>query len=1094
MHALPSFRRTLVGVLAASCAALLAFVAAPVVAQPTSTNPLDPPANGMRRADPSWQVLTGGTIHVAPGRIIDDGFVEIRDGEIIAVGPMSQLERRRNSPLANARVMDVTGHQVYAGFIDAWAPVSAPDLEDAAPGTHWNEHVRPSRMASAGAGLSNAERKTLRAAGFTSAQIAPKDGIFRGLSAVVPLADTPSDRSLARPRPYRDQVASVIAFDRSSDTYPNSHMGVVALIRQTLLDADWLADQRRRRVSGIADSSLDVLVDRRRPVAFDIGTRELVALHAGKVAREFDREGIVVGNGMEFKWLDAVAADGLAIITPLNHPKAPDVSSVGHADSVELETMMTWEQAPTNPRRLDEAGLTVALTASKGDKDNKPAGFHKRLARSMKEGLSHDRALAMLTTNPARILAVDDRLGTIEVGKRANLTVTEHRLGHDTLAIRSVWIEGQRFEVDPPKPHGLAGRYRITNSTDPDDPAILEVNADAMSITLTPEPAQANQADAPEPQKGKLTSIEDRSFTFTLTDNDLEIIASAVVQDGRITGIARVTNDLSITFTGNRIDDDQQDDQPGDKPDDKLEKPYEPAPDLVGAPFGPYAIEPPAQEDLYIHSATIWTSGPDGIISNGAMLIRDGMIAAIVDMDRGSISLDVGGARVVDASGLHITPGIIDAHSHTGLFELGVNESGQAVTSEVRIADAVDPSHINWYRQIASGVTTVMSLHGSANPIGGQSLTQKVRWGSRHPDDMHLQGAMPGIKFALGENVKQSNWGDRFTSRYPQSRMGVETIMRDRFAAAIEYARNRRAGNARPDLELDAIAEILAGERLIHCHSYRQDEILMLCQLAEEFGFTIGTFQHGLEVYKVAEHVKKHAIGASIFSDWWAFKFEVFDAIPFAGPLQHEVGVNTSYNSDSDELVRRMNTEAAKAVRYSRGSIDPATALKFVTLNPAIQLGIADRVGSLEVGKDADFAIWNGPPLSSLSRCVATYIDGREYFSDARDAQLRERVSRERDRLITKILTQGRPAKSAGDAKESEDAPADPVGVDPGAMLARDMRSGRESLRQRLMREQLQVRVREDMLEALNTGRMPEHDNCAVCGCSDLHLLHSFMQ
>lgn len=1090
MHALLSLRRALAGALAAGAAGLLAIVAAPVVAQPTSTNPLDPPANGMRRADPSWQVLTGGTVHVAPGRVIEDGFVEIRDGEILAVGPMAQLERRRGNPLANARVVDVAGHQVYAGFIDAWAPVSAPDLDEDAPGTHWNEHVRPSRMASAGAGLSNSERKTLRGAGFTSAQIAPNEGIFRGLTAVVPLSDTPGDRSAARPRPYRDQAASVIAFDRASNGYPDSHMGVVALIRQTLLDADWLADQRRRRVAGIADSSLDVLVDRRRPVAFDIGTRELVALHAGKLAREFDREGIVVGNGMEFKWLDAVAADGLAIITPLNHPKAPDVSSVGHADSVELETMMTWEQAPTNPRRLDAAGLTVALTASKGDKDNKPAGFHKRLARSMKEGLSHDRALAMLTVNPARILAVDDRLGTIEVGKRANLTITQGALGDEDIAIRSVFIDGQNIEVDPAKPHGLAGRYRIIKSTDPDEPAILAIDADKKSVTITPEPA-AGETDAPEPSKGKLTSIDERAFTFTLTDNDIEIIASAVVQDGRLTGVARVTNDLSITFSGTRLDDEPKDDEPKDEGDDAKPDDFQPAPDLVGYPFGPYAIEPPAQEDLYIHSATIWTSGPDGIIANGAMLVRDGVIAAIIDMDRGSVALDIGNARVIDASGLHITPGIIDAHSHTGLFQLGVNEAGQAVTSEVRIADAVDPSHINWYRQIASGVTTVLSLHGSANPIGGQSLTQKVRWGSRHPDDMHFQGAMPGIKFALGENVKQSNWGDRFTTRYPQSRMGVETIMRDRFTAAIEYARNRRAGNARPDLELDAIAEILAGERLIHCHSYRQDEILMLCKLAEEFGFTIGTFQHGLEVYKVAEHVKKHAIGASIFSDWWAFKFEVFDAIPFAGPLQHEVGVNTSYNSDSDELVRRMNTEAAKAVRYSRGSIDPATALKFVTLNPAIQLGIADRVGSLEVGKDADFAVWNGPPLSSLSRCIATYIDGREYFSEAADARLRERVSSERDRLINKILTQGRPAKSAEDDAQKEAAPADPVGVDPGFA---DMRSGRESLRQRLMREQLQVRVREQMLEALNTGRMPEHDNCAVCGCSDLHLLHTLMQ
>ncbi|MEM7519160.1 MAG: amidohydrolase family protein, partial [Planctomycetota bacterium] len=300
----------------------------------------------------------------------------------------------------------------------------------------------------------------------------------------------------------------------------------------------------------------------------------------------------------------------------------------------------------------------------------------------------------------------------------------------------------------------------------------------------------------------------------------------------------------------------------------------------------------------------------------------------------------------------------------------------------------------------------------------------KFRWGSQNPTDMFLEGKKSGIKFALGENVKQSR-GQWPTSRYPRSRMGVEAIIRDRFIAAQEYAADP---NARRDLELEALAEILAGERLVHCHSYRQDEILMLCRVAEDFGFKIGSFQHGLEVYKVAEAVKEHALGASIFSDWWVFKIEVGDAIPFAGPLQTEAGVLTSFNSDSDNLARRMNIEAAKAVKYSRKDangdpiITPAEALKFVTINPAIQLGIDNRVGSLEQGKDADFVVWSGDPLSTLSVPEHVFIDGREYFSLEQDRAHRERNTAERKRIIQKILANPKKKEAEKDDGEEGDA------------------------------------------------------------------------
>jgi imidazolonepropionase-like amidohydrolase len=506
---------------------------------------------------------------------------------------------------------------------------------------------------------------------------------------------------------------------------------------------------------------------------------------------------------------------------------------------------------------------------------------------------------------------------------------------------------------------------------------------------------------------------------------------------------------------------------------------------MPDAPFGPFAYESePEQRNYILHSATVWTQSDDGILDNGWVLIRDGKVAQIGTGGYPRIA-----AETIDASGMHITPGLIDAHSHTGLFRFGVNESGQAVTSEVRISDSIDPAHPGYYRELAGGLTSSLLLHGSANPIGGQSKTIKLRWDSDKPSDMFFEGSKPGIKFALGENVKQANWGDNNTTRYPQTRLGVETLMRDRFVRAREYdnrwnlftkllsehgtawhspfenvssaiKKNNRAklaslmiddvqrewldkhfqeeglGSFRSmsvDYELEALAEILRGERLIHCHSYRQDEILMLCRLAEEFGFKIGTFQHGLETYKVAEVVKEHAIGASIFSDWWAYKYEVVDAIPFAGPINHEVGLLTSFNSDSDDVARRMHVEAGKALKYAKLSgieMTEQQALDFVTMNPAKQLMIDDRVGSLEQGKDADIVVWTGHPLSSLSRPEMTFVDGRLLFSRDLDASMRARDAAERQRLIQLIIRDGKPLEEEKAADDAHDHDHDDL-VDP---------------------------------------------------------------
>ena len=430
-------------------------------------------------------------------------------------------------------------------------------------------------------------------------------------------------------------------------------------------------------------------------------------------------------------------------------------------------------------------------------------------------------------------------------------------------------------------------------------------------------------------------------------------------------------------------------------------------------PLGAYGLtEIPPQEDVVFTGATIWTSAEAGIIEDGALHIRNGVIVYVGP--RANLP-NTGSARVVDVTGKQITPGIIDAHSHTAISG-GGNEGAQAVTSEVRIQDVVNPDDINIYRQLAGGVTAMNQLHGSANPIGGQNHVSKMRWGAKQPGDMTLQGAPPGIKFALGENPRREN-------RYPSTRMGVAAIIRDRFIAAVEYmqewelhdalseAEKARTMPPHKDLELDAIVEIIRGERLIHSHSYRQDEIFMLCELAAEFGFKLGTLQHVLEGFKVAEAIKEYARGASTFSDWWGYKMEVYDAIGENGAIMYEVGVPVSFNSDSSELARRLNTEAGKAVKY--GDVPPADALKFVTWNPAYQLAVEDKVGSLEPGKDADVAIWSGDPLSYYSICEATYVDGRAYFTLERDRELRAQAQAERQRLIQKVLARPSPTPDA---------------------------------------------------------------------------------
>ncbi len=413
--------------------------------------------------------------------------------------------------------------------------------------------------------------------------------------------------------------------------------------------------------------------------------------------------------------------------------------------------------------------------------------------------------------------------------------------------------------------------------------------------------------------------------------------------------------------------------------------------------------EMPKQKTVLFKNATVWTNEKEGILPNTDVLIANGKIQTI------GKNLSDPAAEVIDATGKNLTSGIIDEHSHI-CASGNLNEGTQSSSAEVRVTDVIDAEDINLYRQLAGGVTSSHILHGSANAIGGQTQLIKERWGAS-PEKLKFAGWPGFIKFALGENVKQSNWGDKQTSRFPQTRMGVEQVYTDYFTRAKEYIPSpyplpSKGGIAaipvRRDLELEALKEILDSKRFITCHSYVQSEINMLMHVADTFGFKVNTFTHILEGYKVADKMKAHGVrGASSFADWWAYKYEVYEAIPYNGAIMHDVGLTVAFNSDDAEMARRLNQEAAKAVMY--GGVSEEEAWKFVTLNPAKMLRVDDKVGSIKPGKDADLVLWNDNPLSNYAKPLQTYVDGIKYFDVESDKQMRAEILKERARLIQKM-------------------------------------------------------------------------------------------
>lgn len=971
-------------------------------------------ADGPRLVGPT--AITDVTLVSAPGESLTGATILIDRGRIVALGTDVAIppgaERIRGSGLT-----------AYAGFVDGFArrglatpaPAEADErrTEDEFPSVSdgpQSETVAANRNGIY-ARLRVEERLDVtpdafarpRQAGFTAAVLAGPQAILGGTASLVQLGRQPLRRSvlrggLAHTASFEPPGRRAIA-DRGR--YPSTTFGAIAQFRQVMHDALWYREMGAY-VSRHPDArgelpfdpdleALQTVLDGRTRILWEANTADEIH-RVLDLAAEWNFPPVIVGGREAYKLTERLRACGVPVALSLKVPPKPrdyklEARKLRKAADDDSLYGRNWEQRPFQPKsayeietRLRDEALSCAARLEAAGVEwcfstcelSDPTTALDGVREMVEHGLPPDAALRGLTLAAARMWGLDGELGQVRVGCRANLTLLTKPLTEKDAAVRYVFVDGEPFEIKPSqRGGGREERSEADGAPPTDDDAQASACADGYSCRTADRFASGAEHDAccaagglepvppvdPEPQDRRRGRRERADREPPAGD------PSADTQPA--------TNGTSSA---------EAEPPPGPLDDILLHEPRWPTEsDLERDPGLKLG-----GDVLLTNACVIPVSGPD--LPRASILVRDGKIAAIApDLTPPP------GVTVIDLAGRYVMPGIIDPHSHIALDS--VNEGSLSVTPEVRCDDVVRHDDVSIYRALAGGTTTIHAMHGSANTIGGQNVILKLKYG-RPASDMVVRDRRRTVKFALGENVKRGGMPPRGEDarevrRFPGSRMGVEATLRRAFTAAREYAQRRAAADAarkagqdpkplRRDLRLDALADVLSGDIWVHCHCYRADEILRLLAVAEDFGFRVGVLQHALEGYRIMPEILRHGCGASTFSDWWAYKVEAYDAVPQNAGMLLRHGICATINSDSADLIRHLNLEAAKCLKYS--GLSERETLSLITLNAARQLGLDSRIGSLDVGKDADLAIFEGHPLDSFSRCVMTLIEGEVYF------------------------------------------------------------------------------------------------------------------
>jgi len=1012
-----------------SPACLTCIVAASVLVASSPLSIAQAPGQRNIGFEPHTFAIVKARLVILPGQEIEQGTLVIRDGLIVGAGTETAIP-------PDAEIIDGSGLTLYPGFIDAATsafidpnriPAPPPGRQIdfsrfalAATPPDNRKGLTPDFVAHEGLKSDAALIEARRKLGFTTILHLPAGRIASGQGSLITTSGLPLRESILASATH----SQFQLFPPGGGGYPATLMGAITHLRQAFLDAARLREHRRlyeSQVTGISRPPEDPVLEalnktHERPTPSVFAAQSLDDIHrAPDFAAEHKLQITIWGGREAHRAAATLKEKSQGVIVQLNWGAEPAVEANPAGNlldpkwkdpaRVQEDRRDHWRQQVKGLKELHEGQVRFAFS-SEGLQE--PAEFWKGVRQAIAAGLPRQAALSALTRDAATLLGQDQRLGTLASGKLAHIVALNGPFDDERSKVRFVFVDGLKFEYNkdaepvPPgspgqAPSDLSGSWQLEiEAADGKFAATLEMKQSGAALTGTFASPQGD---------GKLSSgkLDGTNLEFVVAIGagaqtiDLKFSGSAAdAKEGRLIGSLKSAFGATTKWTAAR--------KPAASPpprnpvairvDDSSEGGSQ-APAVTGKE--PVALPPgdwPTELDsdrlqrplqtrgnLLVKNATVFT-GEGEPREKTSILITGGKIAAI-----GPDLPAEGEIAVIDASGRFVMPGIIDTHSHIMFADGmgGVNEATLSIVPEVRVRDVIRTEDPSAYRALAGGVTAARLFHGSANVIGGQDAVVKLKFGEPAPKQL-LHGNPQGVKFALGENVKFQ------TNRFPNTRLGVEATLQRAFLEALDYRRQWQEYRKTPgetgaaptklaprrDLRLEALADIIDQQKFIHSHCYRADEILMLLRVASGFGIRVWSLQHVLEGYKIAPEIAAHGASCSTFADWWAYKVEAFDATPWNAALLTEAGVNTVLKSDDAELMRHLYQDAAKMIRY--GNVSPDAALRMITLNSARELGLANRMGSIEVGKDGDLAIFSGHPLNAFSRCEVTIIDGDVHF------------------------------------------------------------------------------------------------------------------